>query len=491
MSSLNSMILPLARSRRSAARVLTGTLAAGLVFTGLYPWVEVPKASADTQYVVNGTFTSGVTGWKANSKQQSISHVANGRNGGAVRLSVTTGAGGSVLNDQKSTLTNVAAGQTFTATAWVKAEEPGIGGHLRVRAVGGDGVDTHREYFHLKDTNWTKVNFTFTNTRAGADFDLNVVAYDLAVGSGLLVDDVNLTPGTDAVQVDPNDQIGGYLTEGGTYNKIGIPSDGAYFGATVGSNGDPSSFEQEVGGKLGIRRTFYSPTQVDSAVTTAKTDIANKRIPWISFKLPHSWNDMAAGKGDAWAKDLVAKLDALQGPVWLTFHHEPEGDGPIKDWVAMQKHLSPIVKSSDNIAFATILTGWHQVSGEEQYSLENTWPGDGLVDIIGFDVYNYDQTVKNGKVRGTSPMDTYFQEFEAFSAKHDVEWGIGETGINNEAAASDPAWMQRTYDQIVNRGGIAMSYFNTHLNSSTTWEITDSLKTKQFGEVLNDSTKIK
>ena len=457
------------------------------------PLADLPSASADTQHVANGSFTSDISGWKTNSKQQTLKYVSSGRTGGAASLSVASGTGGTVLNDQKSTLTDVAVGRTFTVNAWVKAEKPGIGGHLRVRAVGNGTVDTHRQYFNLIDTNWTKVSFSFTNTTAGADFDLNVVAYDLASNNALLVDDVSLASGDQVIDRDaPQSDVAGYLTNGGTYNEIGIPSKGAYFGATYGSNSDPSSFEKEIGGKLGIRRTFYSPTQVNSAVNTAKSDIANKRIPWISFKLPHSWKDMAAGKGDAWAKDLTKKLDGLDGPVWLTFHHEPEGDGPIKDWVAMQKHLSPIVKkNSDNIAFAMILTGWHQTDGEAQYSLENTWPGDGVVDIMGFDVYNYHETVKNGKVRGASPMDSYFEHFEAFAKKHNVEWGIGETGINNEAAEKDPEWMQRTYEQIVNRGGIAMSYFNTHLNSSTTWQITDSVKTKQFGEVLNESTKIK
>ena len=47
----------------------------------------------------------------------------------------------------------------------------------------------------------------------------------------------------------------------------------------------------------------------------------------MSFKLPHSWGEMAAGAGDAWAKNLAARFGRLNGPVWLAFHHEPEGDG--------------------------------------------------------------------------------------------------------------------------------------------------------------------
>ena len=86
--------------------------------------------------------------------------------------------------------------------------------------------------------------------------------------------------------------------------------------------------------------------------------MAHDRVPWLSFKLPYSWADMANGRGDAWAKDLANQLGAVNGPVWVAFHHEPEGDGPIADWVRMQQHLSPIFRAKPNIAFTVITTGW-------------------------------------------------------------------------------------------------------------------------------------
>ena len=51
--------------------------------------------------------------------------------------------------------------------------------------------------------------------------------------------------------------------------------------------------------------------------------------------------------------------------------------------------------------------------------------------------------------------------------------------------------MKRTYDELISRGGIGMTYFNTPLNSITTWAITDPVKTKQFADVLKVSAKIK
>ena len=119
-----------------------------------------------------------------------------------------------------------------------------------------------------------------------------------------------------------------------------------------------------MGQQLGVRRTYYGATQVDKAVSVSKADLAMDRLPWISFKLPYSWAEMAAGKGDAWATDLAAKLNKLDGPVWLAFHHEPEGDGDIKQWTAMQAHLAPIVRAAaPNVAYTIVVTGYHQFYG--------------------------------------------------------------------------------------------------------------------------------
>jgi len=500
LSSSRSLTSSIRVRKRLTTRLLPTALAAGLAFTCLAPAVSADFASGAqaADNVVNGTFTKNTAGWRTNSTDQQLKHVAAGHTGAGAELSVTKGTSNVVLNDVKPTVAKADDGQSYTVTAWVKAKKAGIGGHLRVRAVGSEKTKTQQKYFYLSNTNWTKVSFSFKNSVPNAEFDLNVVGYDIPAGNALSVDDVTLAAGTEVTEnkepVAPAPSTaGGQLTNGGTYSKIGIPSKGAFFGAAVGSNSDPASFEKQTGGKLGLRRTYYSSSQVSKAVSTAKSDLANNRLPWISFKLPHSWSQMAAGKGDAWVKDLVKQLDALDGPVWVAFHHEPEGDAAIKDWVAMQKHLSPLVKkNSDNVAFTMILTGWHQIYGDSQYSLENTWPGDGLVDVVGYDVYNSHGIVKNGKPLKATDMDgSYFKHFEAFAKKHNTRWALAETGINDSAASQERTWMKDTYNQLVNRGGVGMAYFNTPLNSVTSWVITDSVKTKQFAEALKVSAKIK
>src|SRR4051812_11258173 len=79
-----------------------------------------------------------------------------------------------------------------------------------------------------------------------------------------------------------------------TFSERGIPSPscGPLVGAAYGSNSDPSGWEKQLGRPLGVRRTYWGPSQVDDAVAVARADVAARRIPWISFKVPYSWEEM-------------------------------------------------------------------------------------------------------------------------------------------------------------------------------------------------------
>jgi len=242
-----------------------------------------------------------------------------------------------------------------------------------------------------------------------------------------------------------------------------------------------------MGHQLGIRRTYWGGSQVSSAVSTAKADLAKHRIPWISFKLPYSWSEMAAGKGDAWATDLATKLSQLNGPVWLAFHHEPEGDGDITQWTAMQAHLAPLVRAkAPNVAYSIILTGWHEFFGDAQYKLDNIMPKNTKIDMLGIDVYNRYGAPTNGKIQTTeSQLDRdYFTPTSAWAAQHGMAWGVAETGYTDAAAQDYPTWIQRMYDQLKARNGIAFTYFNSNLNSTANWALSTDAKKSQYTAAL-------
>jgi hypothetical protein len=271
------------------------------------------------------------------------------------------------------------------------------------------------------------------------------------------------------------------LTNGCTVSARGLPSCGAYVGATYKANADPTAWENSMGKGLGVRRTFWG-SSVNSAVTTAKADVSKNRIPWMSFRPPYSWTDMAAGRGDAWARDLATKMSAVPGPVWVAVAHEPENDGgDMQKWKAMQARLAPIMRAAaPNLGYSIILMGYHQLYGDAKYSLANTWP-DTKIDIAGFDVY--EKYGWKGFTTWTDYDGGYFPRFQAWAKSKGVAWGLAETGYNDPAARASSTWMSGTYNALVANGGIAFSYFNTTLNSKTSWALTLATKQAAFTAV--------
>jgi len=268
---------------------------------------------------------------------------------------------------------------------------------------------------------------------------------------------------------------------------MGIPSSGAYVGAAVGGNQAVPQVESQAGG-LAIHRTYYTANQVDYAMTQVKNDLAAGRLPWISFKLPYSWADMAAGRGDAWVDNLADRLAGAGGPVWLAFHHEPEGDGNIQDWVRMQQHLAPIIHArTNNVAYTVIYTGWDVLFGAPQYNLNSVWPGDQYVDILGIDMYN-SYGARPGAVM-LDPMK-FFSVLGPFARQHHVGWALGETAYTKQAAQADPNWLHTEYQDLLSEGGLALTYFDSSLNSIADWTLDDPTRMGAFRSVLSDSTRL-
>ena len=280
----------------------------------------------------------------------------------------------------------------------------------------------------------------------------------------------------------------GVLTNGCRYSERGIPQCGVLLGAAYGSNTDPADWERSMGHGLGVHRTYYDWNEVREAVATARLDLRAGRVPWISFKPPFYWYEMAEGRGDVWARHLAAQLATLNGPVWVAFHHEPEGDGDVENWTAMQERLAPIVRAeAPNVAYSVILTGWNQFYGSEEYSLKSLWP-DTKIDLVGFDVYNKYGVEEAGRtsIERTRFKHHYFAKIQKFAEQHDVAWGLAETGYTDRSALVEPKFVQHLYNSVRRHGGVAVSYFNTTVNSVAPWRLT-GVKEEQFAAQLRST----
>ncbi len=453
------------------------------------------------QTMSNGNFDKGRVGWATSSAGTRLSIVKKGRGNTRAALLTQRRTGPAILNSRSNVVRSAKAGQRYTVSAWVRTSQAGASGRLVLRETSnGRAVKNSAKRFRAWKA-WRKVTMSATTRRAGTELNVRLLLNRLAKKKFLVVDDVSVLkwlpptpapthpaplpdPGPGPGPLTPPGRTAGHLSNGCAYNDMGIPgSCAAYLGSAYGSNSDPKPWESEMGRQLGVRRTYWGASTVDKAVATAKADLAANRLPWISFKLPYSWPDMAAGKGDAWVRDLTTKLSKLDGPVWLAFHHEPEGDADIKQWTLMQAHLAPIVHSiASNVAYSIVLTGWNQLYGASQYSLDSLWPKNTKIDLLGVDTYNKLGVVNNGKeqTKSTDFENSYFKPFGAWASKHGVAWGVAETGYTNKASELDPQWVSRTYNQLKANGGVAFTYFNTAVNSNSDWPITTTLKRQQF-----------
>ena len=470
-----------------------------LVITGACLNIAPQAADAASTLVKNGSFDKNLSGWESN-KSSTLSSSSSNHGGGKSASLKMKKNGNAVLDDTPNSVSSTTKGTGYALSAWVRTSTPNVSGQLRVRQVGAKGVEVFGTSFWLTNTSWTKVDLALTTTQDRASLDVSVVGWTMKTKQKLYIDSISMrqtaAPVTTVPQppvppVSSNPEMAAkYAMSNGTgLTARGVPLKGALFGATYGSNNNPAPFEQQTGQRLGVRRTFWAANQVDAAVATARQDLNAGRLPWISFKLPYGWPNMATGKGDAWAKGIAQKLATLPGPVWIAFHHEPEGDGDMKDWVAIQERLSPIVRSTaPNVAYTVIYTGYYQLYGPEKYQLANVWPKT-KIDVVGFDVYNQYGMMKNGTmVKSATPMRTaYFEKFEKFAASKGVAWGLAETAISDPAAKDHPTMLRDTYDDLVATHGVAMAYFNTHLHSKSSWAILDEDKIQQFGAVLKSS----
>jgi hypothetical protein len=279
------------------------------------------------------------------------------------------------------------------------------------------------------------------------------------------------------------------LTNGCTISTRGIPSCGAYVGASYGANSSVTAWERRMHKPLGVHRTFWGGHSVAAAVRTARVDASHHRLPWISFKPPYSWAQMASGRGDAWARGVARQLRSVRGPVWVAIHHEPEGDGNIAQWKAMQKRLAPIMRAAaPNLAYTIILTGYNEFHGPAKYRMSKIWPNT-KIDVAGFDIY--EGYGVQGSKKWKNFYRSYFLPIQKWARSAHTTWGLAETGYSNAAAKRQPRWMRKVYTQMVNHGGKAFSYFNTNLNSKADWRLGLATKQNAFTRLTKTAPRIR
>lgn len=271
------------------------------------------------------------------------------------------------------------------------------------------------------------------------------------------------------------------------------------YGAGINGNGDPVARHESITGKaMGIRRTFWRWDQrLTSMINVARADLAAGRVPWVSVKTP-GWTAMASGALDSEIDSMLYALGNLDGPVWLTVHHEPEGgngtpfpDDPVAGapgWLAMQKQVRKRIEATgvDNVAFASILMSWTWDARSNRNP--DDWWADDVWDFVGLDHYMEKESTKSFENPAWDAARDFYTDKGMKIAVG--EWG--NRGTDQEAADE----IEDIYNMAIDSGFsdraqiIGLAAFDSNLNSPNGgWELKGEQLTR-FRELLLRSTSL-
>ena len=177
--------------------------------------------------------------------------------------------------------------------------------------------------------------------------------------------------------------------------RIGMSTPKAEWAERLGQVGDIQS-----------RRVFDNLDSPDFAVNLATTEAAAGRMAIVSFKVPgNDWAGAGRGVYDSQLRALTARLDAVDGQVFVTLHHEPTGDGTAADYAAMMRHTLPILGAPDNVDAGPIVNGFWWSKGAQGLTDAEiaAWlPADVLAvsEVVAADTYQGGTTANPGENAG-------------------------------------------------------------------------------------------
>ncbi|RVX41938.1 hypothetical protein EDD27_4545 [Nonomuraea polychroma] len=268
----------------------------------------------------------------------------------------------------------------------------------------------------------------------------------------------------------------------------GDPGNGKIvYGSSMGPQQTVPDFEKGIGTTLGCHRSYFKyvhDEQWRDMRRVALDDINNHRVPVISTKLPGPWQEVADGKHDGWLRNVAAGLGSVPGPVWFCLHHEPRGEQTPAAYRAMYKHAAPILHRFPNIAVTPILNGWIWQGGDdvEAWHIPEA-------DLIGVDDYNpwwtYDTTEPNYRPWKTperiwgEPIATCRRWGKPlFVAEYGVRYAYREPGRS-------AAWLTHAYEYALEQGLVALSYFNSGVESPNGTWVLDGERLDTFKNLIH------
>jgi hypothetical protein len=226
-----------------------------------------------------------------------------------------------------------------------------------------------------------------------------------------------------------------------------IPDAGAYFGSWVAPRAGESRadaierVERKTGRRFAIDHQYYRWDSRFPGTHEAWT-VSQGRIPFLNWKAMRSdggvitWRRIASGAEDA---AIAARADAIAAfgePVYLSFHHEPEDDlatwGTPQDYAAAYRRVVDVFRDRgvDNVAFVWTMMAW-TFDPRSNRSADAYYPGEGYVDLIGSDGYNFYPGKPGARWES---FETVFGPTQGFAVRRATPWMAVEWGVQEDPA---------------------------------------------------------
>lgn len=288
--------------------------------------------------------------------------------------------------------------------------------------------------------------------------------------------------------VDSSTSAGGYVRfqkaqiAGSTQRFPGDPNPRvtgkAYWGANVNAllaDGSTTSdvytrHEKPTGKPISLYHRYFQWADIDKGTipTKAKEDQTAGRLPYVTFKANTDWAAIGNGTYDAQLDKLIAGLDNLGKPVWVTMQHEPENDtdGATRtstSYRAMQSRFKARMNAANNgtgtknIAFMPhFMDATTRNNGTRN---PNDWWVNGIWDVVMFSNYCQRSCVDGGG----NTYDTQART-QSINESRGLPWGVGEWSLSERRTGTlmftqyfKPYW---EYAFINKKDGVAYSYFD-------------------------------
>lgn len=271
------------------------------------------------------------------------------------------------------------------------------------------------------------------------------------------------------------------------HTVFGAPGSGnVYYGLTVDSLASRESF---IGQRVGATRRYYQIDTSDNALAAATSDLAQGRVPWLSYKLKigssqvATWAQFAAGTQDSWWSGHMADLAALgKGPIMVTIHAEPNGDGqPAADHKAMYTHAKTFTDNYPQIHLTPCLSwNYYDVAVVNPKVVYSDWATAAQADIFGFNSYNHiSYNPANGKNNLNVNQIFGLQAAQLRALDATVPWAVSEWGVrtNPNVPGQAATQMQDLFDYARTNNCFALTFFDSALNVNDgggPWDLDDT-----------------